>query len=229
MARRFWTPEEDALLAALYPCTPTQEIAERLSRSIRAVYARADSASLKKAPEYFEEGHGGRLKRGRAPNATSFRPGHATWNKGKRWVSGGRSAETRFKAGHRPTQWVPVGTEVVDRDGYRKRKVRDDAPPGMSRRNWKFVHVLTWEEANGPVPPGHAVVFANGDRSDIRLDNLALVSRRELMGRNTVHNLPKELAQVVQLKGAVMRQINRREGKHEKRNRRSAQSPVRDA
>lgn len=228
MTRRFWTPEEDALLAALYPTTPTKELAARLGRPLSAVYQRANDAGMKKLPEYFEQ-HGARRRKGSPPTRTSFKPGHQAWNKGLRYQPGGSAIASQFKPGHRPCQWVPIGTETRDRDGYLKRKVRDDAAPGMSRRNWKYVHVLTWEEANGPVPPGHAVTFVNGDRTDIRLDNLQLTARRALMKRNSVHNLPKPLAELVQLKGALVRQINRREGKHEKRNRRPAQSPVRDA
>ncbi len=44
----------------------------------------------------------------------------------------------------------------------------------------------------------------------ITLDRLECITRRENMARNTVHNLPKELARLVQLQGAVKRQINKR-------------------
>jgi hypothetical protein len=65
-------------------------------------------------------------------------------------------------------------------------------------------------------------VFINGNRDDLRIENLDCLPRRELMRRNSVHNLPKELVQVVRLKGALQRKINELEGKHEKRNRRPA-------
>ncbi len=67
-----------------------------------------------------------------------------------------------------------------------------------------------WERAHGLIPVRHCVIFINGDSRDIRLDNLACISRRELMGRNTVHNLPAPLPQTIQLLGALRRQINRR-------------------
>ena len=60
------------------------------------------------------------------------------------------------------------------------------------------------------MPQGHAVVFKNGNKADIRIENLELITRRELMARNTVHNLPPAIVQVVQLRGALVRQINRR-------------------
>ena len=86
------------------------------------------------------------------------------------------------------------------------RKVSDT---GYPPRDWRGVHLLLWEEHHGSVPPGHAVVFKNGNKADIRIENLELITRRELMARNTVHNLPKPLAQLVQLRGALVRKINR--------------------
>jgi hypothetical protein len=85
--------------------------------------------------------------------------------------------------------------------------VNEDLP---LQRRWRAVHLILWESAHGPLPPNHAVAFKNGDKADIRLDNLELITRRELMARNTVHNLPKPVAQAIQLLGQVRRQINRR-------------------
>ena len=82
------------------------------------------------------------------------------------------------------------------------------------------MHLIVWEAANGPLPEGHAVAFVNGDKSDIRFENLVLVSRADLMRRNTLHRLPKELAHAYQLIGAVNRKINRRT--REEQNRRPA-------
>jgi hypothetical protein len=33
---------------------------------------------------------------------------------------------------------------------------------GALYRNWVAVHRLVWEQAHGPVPPGHIVVFRPG-------------------------------------------------------------------
>jgi hypothetical protein len=38
-----------------------------------------------------------------------------------------------------------------------------------------------WEKANGPVPPGHVVVFLDGNRLNIVLNNLMMLSRQEHM------------------------------------------------
>ena len=39
-----------------------------------------------------------------------------------------------------------------------------------------------------------------------------MVTRAELMRRNSVHNRGPEIARIHQLKGAIMRQINKRKG-----------------
>lgn len=83
------------------------------------------------------------------------------------------------------------------------------------RKRWRFVHVMLWEEANGPVPAGHTIAFRNGDKTDIRLENLECISRRELMRRNTVHNYPPELVQVMRLKGAITKRIATRQKKEQ--------------
>jgi hypothetical protein len=210
--RRLWTWPEDQALLKRYPHERTVDLARELRRSPSSVSARAGLFGLHKSDAYLASPAAVRLRRGdNVGAATRFRKGHIPANKGTRrpgWAVG-RMAETQFKKGQMPQTWVPIGTEVVDPDGYRKRKVTDDRTKA-SRFNWRFVHVLLWERTHGPVPPGHAVVFRNGDRRDIRPGNLELVSRRELMRRNSVHRLPKALAEVIQLRGAIVRQINRR-------------------
>ncbi len=214
--KRIWSRAEDALLRREYSHTGTAALARRLRRTASAVYARADKLGLYKSPD-FKRRVLRRLGKGLQELGASHRyeKGHVPANKGLRrpgWAPG-RMSETQFKkgelAGAAQRKWRPVGTETVDADGYRKRKVSDDRTI-PSRFNWRFVHVLVWEQHHGPVPPGHAVIFRNGNKADIRIENLELVTRQGLMARNTVHNLPKPLAELVQLKGALQRQINKR-------------------
>jgi hypothetical protein len=121
----------------------------------------------------------------------------------KGYDAGGRSAETRFSNGRMPHNHVPVGTVVMSTDGYLKIKVEEP-------KRWKFVHRMNWEHAHGPIPKGMALVFKDGNHENCAVENLELITRQELMSRNTVHNLPKEVARLVQLRGAVVRQINKR-------------------
>lgn len=164
-----WNAQRDDWLRSLYPETNNRTIAKVMGCSYSAIKNRAQTLGLKKSPEYLE-----REKPG------CFRPGQTSWNKGVSYQPGGRIAESQFKPGHKPQTTVPVGTETVDKDGYLKRKIRDDAPPGMSRKNWKSVHVMKWEEYHGrPVPPKHVVRLKDGDKRNFSRENLVLVSMAE--------------------------------------------------
>lgn len=215
MTRRHWTATEDATVRRLYSDTPTAQLARQLGRPVGSVYQRAYLLGLHKSDAYLASPAAGRTN-GRQGMGTRFPKGHVPANKGLRGRKGwapGRMAEGQFKKGVRQGVAVrlykPIGTERVCKDGYLQRKVNDDLP---LQARWKFVHLIVWEAAHGPVPTGHAITFINGDRRDLRIENLACVSRADLMRRNTVHNLPKPLASAIQLLGALKRQVRRRDG-----------------
>lgn len=89
-------------------------------------------------------------------------------------ASHGRSG--RKSSGGRPR--VPVGTERESKDGYLVVKVADAATRPMSKDNWRLKHVWVWEQAHGPLPDGHCVYFADGDRRNFEPSNLVAVDRR---------------------------------------------------
>jgi hypothetical protein len=222
--KRLWSKADDARVRRLYPDTSTQTLVRRLRRTVPAIFARARLLGIKKSVAFRASEASARIRRGDHRGRTCWFPkGHDTWNKGLRrpgWHSG-RMRDTQFKKGGRPHTWVPIGTEVVDPDGYVKWKINDDrAIP--SRFNWQFLHVLVWEYVHGPVPPGHTVVFKNKDKHDCRPTNLELITRRELMRRNSIHNLPAPLMKAIQLLGALNRQIRKRDRHAEEQHQRSA-------
>jgi HNH endonuclease len=230
--KRLWSRAELTLLRKRYPHEPTAAIARDLRRTTTATYGRAQILGLKKSAAYIAailtvEGERLRLVGG----PSRFVKGQVPANKGLRrpgWGPG-RMKDTQFKKGHRQgiaaRNWRPVGTVLPDPEGYLRIKVREAQPgevygfgnPGV----WPMLHRHLWEKAHGPIPPGHVVALKNGRRDDVRLDNLELISRRQLMARNTVHNLPKPLARTVQLLGALNRTIRRRTA-HEEQDRRPA-------
>jgi hypothetical protein len=217
MNRHTWTPEQIAILEAAYPDTPTQALADTLGCSVAAIYNKVAQLGLKKSAVYLAGPHAFRLRRGdEVGKATQFKAGLVPWNKGTNFTAGGRSAETRFKPGRKPSEarnYKPVGSLRITRDGLLEQKVSDDQGVYPAKR-WTAVHRLVWEAAHGPIPAGQIVVFKPGmhttDREQITLDRLELITRQENMARNTVHRLPKELARLVQLQGALNRQINKR-------------------
>lgn len=215
---RHWTPEELQAVTTRYATERTELIAADLGRTIRQVYGKAHQLGLQKSAAYYAAGNGGRLV-GIVGDKTRFKPGQTPWNKGTHFVAGGRSAETRFKKGRPASEarnYVPVGSLRISADGILERKITDD-PSLYPARRWVAVHRLVWIEANGPVPAGHIVVFKPGQRTTeadkITLDRVECISLAENMRRNTFHNYGPEVARVVQLRGAITRQINKRERK----------------
>jgi hypothetical protein len=98
----------------------------------------------------------------------SFRPGHVPANKGKTHSS-------------RQGNYKPVGSERMD-NGYIVVKV--SARKNQSHKSWKRKHVIIWEKAHGKVPRDHVVIFADGNKLNMRLDDLLLISREELVVMN---------------------------------------------
>ena len=210
--RRHWTKRDLDILVELYPNTLTSVIAERLKRSERAVYYKANMLGLRKSVEYMRElitdnfnpefGVEHRFKKGNVPHnkgVTGFDPG-------------GRVRETQFKPGERigiaAKMYKPIGTERVSKDGYIERKVNDGKD---LHKRWRPVHNIEWEAHNGPIPPGHIVVFRNGDKLDTRIENLELISRAENMRRNSIHRYPPELKQAIRLNKKLRREISEKQ------------------
>lgn len=194
MNYRYWTAEEEAMLRGCYAHWSNASLGEVFGRKPKAIGLKARKMGLKKSQE---------MKTGQ------FTKGQRPWNAGRKgWKAGGRSSKTQFKPGHMPHNHKPVGHERVTKDGYLERKIAEP-------RTFRAVHVLVWEAVNGPVPKGHIVVFRTGlkttDASAITPDRLELITRAENMRRNSYHNnYPKEVARLIQLKGALNRKIRNR-------------------
>ena len=105
-----------------------------------------------------------------------FKKGHTTFNKGLKQTDFmsdeaiERTKKTRFKKGLKSHNKKPLGSErICTKDGYIIVKVGEpDA--------WKHKHRVVWEKVNGPIPKGHKIVFLDGDKNNISIDNLKIVS-----------------------------------------------------
>lgn len=226
-ARKVWTPAEKDLLTKLYPDRPTKEICEKLKRNPSAVFGMAAKLGLEKS-ELFRRNE--RLS-GRFNKLTTsgvpfrFQKGHAPANKGLRrpgWAPG-RMAETQFKKGGFPVNRDPdfyvIGALRINTDGYIDMRISFD----KGSLGWRGLHLILWEDAHGPIQKSHCLRFKDGDKLNVGLDNLVLITRADNCRRNSIHNLPAPLRDTIQLLGQLKRRIN------EKQDRGSQGSPVRDA
>ena len=210
MVKRIWTKEEINILLRDYqdPNIFSADIAKRLDRTLSQVYQKARKMGLKAPMERIRMA--GKIGMQHPKSiATRFHKGHIPENKGKR-VSPETYAKcqpTMFKKGHINENKRDVGAERVNVDGYIETKV---AEPNV----WKLKHRIVWEQHNGVIPAGYNVQFKNHNTQDCRIENLYLISKAEQMRteNSLIAKYPKELQDVIRLKGVVNRQIH----KHQK-------------
>lgn len=218
--RTAWTPHQLKLLRELYPDHTAASVALVVGRDTGSVYRKANELGIGKSAAFQEGATSGRILRGRTDPrmvATQIKPGSEPWNKGKKGSTGlhANCRRTQFKKGRKPEEsrnYVPVGSYRVNADGHLERKVTDDQSIAPARR-WAPVYRLVWEAQCGPIPNGRIVVFRPGMRTAklelITVDRLECITRAENAQRNHPRNRSPELAKLVQLKGAITRQVNR--------------------
>lgn len=201
--RHRWEPHEEWALRVLYPHFSAAEIAGVLQLSVKCVLIKSDHLGLKKPAEWIAERARQRMADPNHPGRKhQFHAGQKSWNTGTKGLMKPNAGS--FKKGQRSHTWQPIGSNRTA-DGYLMRKTADTR---CTRRDYVPVHHLVWRLHGGTVPAGHALVFRDGDASNLDINNLELVTRAELMRRNSVHRHGPEIAQLSQLLGAIKRRLN---------------------
>lgn len=149
-----------------------------------------------------------------------FCKGNIPVNKGKKWSeympqeSQQGALRTTFKKGNIPHNHRPVGSERITRDGYIEIKIKEP-------NKWKLKHRLLYENKYGEIPKGHKLIFADGNKLNLNLDNLILVSSSEelIMNRNKLFFDDKTLTKTGALVSKVIDTANKKRKKIKKGNR----------
>ena len=125
-----------------------------------------------------------------------FTKGHETFNKGKKqedYMSEEALRKVRatyFKKGNEPHNTKYDGAIAIrkenDKDHYYK-WIR------LSKSKWELLHRVIWEKENGKIPEGNVVVFKDGDSMNCTIENLEMITRIELMLRNSKAQYPEEI------------------------------------
>lgn len=94
----------------------------------------------------------------------------------------------RFKKGHKPVNYRPVGSERINIYGYIEVKVADP-------NKWRLKHRVVWEEHHGEVPNGYSILFLDRNKQNLDINNLVLVSKKQLafLNNNKLIKEDKEL------------------------------------
>ncbi len=224
--RRFWSAHELRWLAALYPSHPSWFVARLLGRDLYGTYRAAAKCGIQKSAEFLASDPSCRLRKGsRIGEAFRFRKGQTPANKGLRRpgysVGRGRMQQTQFTKGHRPRNGQPVGSIHTNPDGYLEIKMREGRWNASEGHAWQLLHRELWKRERGPIPPKHIVVFKDRDPKNCAIENLELISMEENARRNRMwNNLPRPLAEAIQLAGVLKRKLRSLHGKEQ--NQRSA-------
>lgn len=166
-----------------------------------------DEFSLSTSPDEIK-GWRARTKNPR-PTPSRFQKGHTPFSKGKKWdeymspESQARSRMTTFKKGDTPHNTQPLGSISI-MVGYWVMKV---SHTGNQHQKWKFLHRLLWEKEKGPIPKGMNVVFRNGDRNDIRMENLMLMDRKEMARYTPVDDSEPEMQRFSEIVARVAAKV----------------------
>ena len=209
MVKRKWTKEEINILLRDYqdPNIFSADIAKRLDRTLSQVYNKARTMGLKAPLERSRLA--GKLGTNH-PNAVAhrFKKGSVPPNKGKKMSPEvyEKVKETMFKKGNSPVNHREVGSERINVDGYIEIKVAEP-------NRWRLKHRFIWEQVNGEIPKGYNVQFKNHNRQDCRIENLYLICRADQIAKENSYwaKYPKEIQELIHLKGVVNRAIHKAE------------------
>lgn len=166
-----WTEEEKEYLKVVTPGHHYTEIQELMTKRFNYDFT---MEQIKGALRRYDlkTGFTGQYNKGNIP----FNKGR----NGKEYLSEKAlegMKKTQFKTGQAPVNWRPLGSERITVDGYTEIKIAEP-------NKWRLKQQLIWEEHNGKIPKGSVVLFGNGDKSNFDINNLVLVSRKQLLIMN---------------------------------------------
>jgi hypothetical protein len=206
MNRNFWTEQEIKFLTDNYPDIKTADIAAIMNRPIGGVNGKAYDLGLKKSFKHMKALLEIEAKKlAEAGKQYQFKKGQVTHNKGQKMPKElyEKVKRTMFKPGHKPGNIKKVGAERIDYEGYTYVKLAD--------ADWVLKHRHIWEQVNGPVLANHVVIFKDNNMHNFDINNLQMISQKENMLRNTIHQYPEQIQELIKLKNKLKKKINEKQ------------------
>lgn len=141
-----------------------------------------------------------------------FKKGTVPANKGKKLIDYvspekiGNIKRTQFKKGQKPKNTLHDHAVVKrkDKTGVTYLYIR------VSLSKWVPLQRYVWQQKHGIIPEGHNIIFKDRNTLNCNIDNLEIVSNAQLMILNSAHRFGPEIFKIIQLRGALNRQINKR-------------------
>ena len=187
-----FTPEQRAFIKKNYKGIGNAELAEKLNKKFGTNFTTQQMKTYK-SNNYLDSGLTG-----------YYEKGHIPANKGQKMTAEQyeKCKATMFKKGNVPHNHKPVGSERIDRDGYTLIKIAEP-------NKYVLKHRYIWEQANGPVPEGHLIIFLDGNKQNFDLSNLTCITLAEnavlnhLKLRSTDKDITQAAINVAKIKNKI--------------------------
>ena len=158
-----WTNEEKIYMAEITPGNSHKDILRLMCEKFNYDFTITQiTAAIKRYK--LNTGRTGRYEKGRIP-----------YNKGTKGIM--KPNKTSFKKGDIPANHREVGSERINVYGYTEVKVAEP-------NKWKLKHRVIYEEHYGKIPKNHNVIFADGNKLNLDINNLVLVNKDQLLVLN---------------------------------------------
>lgn len=201
--RTFWSDQEIKFLTDNYSEMKTADIAVIMNRPLGGVNGKAYTLGLKKSKKYMDKIlaiEAAKLKE--LGKTYQFKTGQKPYNYGQKMSKElyEKCKKTMFKKGSKPVNTKKPGDERVDVEGYTYVKIAD--------RDWRLKQRLIWEQVHGPIPPDSNVIFKDKNITNFDINNLELITKADNMLRNTIHQYPEPIKEIIKLNNKLKKQIN---------------------
>lgn len=148
-------------------------------------------------------------------NRGCYRKGIEPANKGKKWdeyltkEQQEKAKKTCFKKGNIPHNHRQVGEERTNVDGYIEIKVSEP-------NKWELKHRYIYKKHYGSIPKGYKVIFLDGNKTNLNINNLKAISSHEelIMNEYGLRYGKKELTESASIVAQL--ELKRRELKNER-------------
>jgi hypothetical protein len=206
MKRNFYTEEEIKFLKDNYSDMRTAALATIMNRPLWSINCKAYELGLRKSTKHMkalQEIESQKLIN--SGKRHQFKKGQPSHNKGKKMPPElyEKVKRTMFKPGNKPGNIKKVGAIRIDHEGYTYVKIADS--------DWRLKHRVVYENVNGPVPDGHVVIFKDNNMHNFDINNLQMISQKENMLRNTIHQYPEQIQSLIKLKNKLKNKINEKQ------------------
>lgn len=227
-AHKSWSLQEMQVLRDLYPEEGANAVSNQTGRSLASVKSKAKQLRLVSARQHYfpwsprEVAQLLELYPTMDTQELAKRMGRrheSLHNKAKR-LNVRKSDDFRrhpgqFHQGVKMTCIAPlkrrpgaaIGTEkFMSARGYLMRKVSDTGHTGV---DWQKVHRILWEEVNGPIPEGNFVIFLDGNKANVTINNLALLPSNDAARRasEVYRSYPRDLRVAIRALAKLKRVI----------------------